>query len=224
MYNVKNNKHLFKFVVLVIFLSIALLAVQYFGTSQILHPTVVRGKILEFGALAPIAYVAVYVAASVMLVPGAPLTIAGGALFGSVFGTLYTVIGATTGATLAFLLSRFLGRDFVGVLEGERFKKLAEYDEKIEENGFGAVLFFRFVPLVPFNGLNFALGLTKVKFQDYLLGTILGIIPGTFAYVYLGDSVASLQIWNIIAAVLLLAVLSLGPVFFKRKKEAKMEI
>lgn len=180
----------------------------------------IKEKVLEFGVMAPMVYVAVYVIATFVFVPGAPLTIAGGALFGSVFGTLYTVIGATIGASLAFLLSRFLGRDFVGALEGERFKKLAEYDETIEKNGFGAVLFLRFVPLVPFNGLNFALGLTKVKFRDYVLGTIFGIIPGTFAYVYLGDSVASLRVWNIVGAVILLAALSFGAVFFKKKKRA----
>lgn len=203
------------------FLGFALLAVKYFGISQILHPAAIKEKILEFGVLAPIVYVAVYVVATLVFVPGAPLTIAGGALFGSVFGTLYVVVGATVGATLAFLLSRFLGRDFVGALEGEKFKKFARYDKKIEENGFGVVLFLRFVPLFPFNGLNFALGLTKVTSKDYFWGTLLGIIPGTFAYVYLGESLTSLNLLQIVFAVLLLIALSVGAGKLTKKKMVK---
>lgn len=217
----KNTKHFLKFAGLAVFLALAAVTVKYLGVSEILHPAMIKEKVLGFGILAPAVYIVVYAFGTLMFIPGAPLTIAGGALFGSVFGVLYVVVGATAGAILAFLLSRILGRDFVGALENEKFQKLAEYDETIEKNGFGTVLFLRFVPLVPFNGLNFALGLTKVKFRDYVLGTILGIIPGTFAYVYLGDSVASLRVWDIIGAVVLLAILSFGTIFLKRKKSVK---
>lgn len=220
----KNKKHFLKFAGLAVFLALAAATVKYFGISEIFHPAMIKEKVLEFGILAPAVYMAVYALATLVFIPGAPMTIAGGALFGSVFGTFYVVIGATAGAILAFLLSRTLGRDFVGALENGKFQKLAEYDGKIEKNGFSTVLFLRFVPLVPFNGLNFALGLTKVKFRDYALGTILGIIPGTFAYVYLGDSVASLRVWNIVGAIILLTLLTLlsfGTIFLKRKKSVK---
>lgn len=218
----KNKKHIVKFSALVIFFIVAIFIVRYFGISKILHPGMIKEKILMFGMFAPAVYVLFYAVATVVFIPGAPLTIAGGALFGSVFGTLYVVVGATIGAILAFLLARFFGRDFVGILESERWKKLGEYDKKIEENGFGAVLFFRFVPLFPFNGLNFALGLTKVKFKDYFWGTFMGIIPGTFAYVYLGDSLASLNLLQIAFAVLLLAALSLSAGKLTRKKHGKI--
>jgi uncharacterized membrane protein YdjX (TVP38/TMEM64 family) len=178
----------------------------------------IKEKILMFGMLAPFAYMLAYAVATVVFVPGAPLTIAGGALFGPIFGTLYTVVGATAGAVLAFILTRTIGRGFVGDLEGEKWKKLSKYDKKMEENGLGAVLFLRFVPLFPFNGLNFALGLTKVKFKDYFWGTIIGILPGSFAYVYLGDSLASPSVWKIALAILLLSALSFAPSFFQKRK------
>lgn len=216
--NVKNKKLILRFAALVAFFVIVWFAVEYFGISQILHSAMIKEKILMFGMLAPVVYMLVYAVATVMFVPGAPLTIAGGALFGSVFGTLYTVIGATVGAVLAFLLARYFGRGFVGALEGEKWKKLAEYDKKIEENGLGVVLFFRLAPVFPFNGLNFALGLTKVTFKDYFWGTLVGIIPGTFAYVYLGDSLASLNLIQIIFAMVLLAVLSVGAGKLIKKK------
>lgn len=203
---------------LVFFLALVAVCVKYFGVSQILHPAMIQEKILMFGMLAPFVYMVVYAAAAIMFIPGAPLTIVGGVLFGSLFGTLYTVIGATVGAALAFLLARFFGRDFVGILEGEKWKKLGEYDKKIEENGFGVVLFLRLAPIFPFNGLNFGLGLTKVTFKDYFWGTFAGIIPGTFAYVYLGDSLASLNPAQIVFAVVLLAMLSVGAGKLTKKK------
>lgn len=217
----KNKKQIAKFLALILFLILAAAGVRYFGVSQILRPAMLKEKILMFGMLAPFAYMLAYATATVMFIPGAPLTIAGGALFGSVFGTLYTVIGATVGAVLAFLLARFFGRGFVGALEGEKWKKLGEYDKKIEENGLSVVLFLRLAPVFPFNGLNFALGLTKVTFKDYFWGTLVGIIPGTFAYVYLGDSLASLNPVQIVLAVALLAALSVGAGKLTRKKQPK---
>lgn len=214
----KNKRQLIKFFGLAVFVALALAGVKYFGISQILHPGMIKEKILAFGMFAPFIYVVAYTIATVAFVPGAPLTIAGGALFGAVFGTLYTIIGATVGATLAFLLSRALGRGFVGALEGEKWKKLSEYDAKIEENGLGVVLFLRLAPIFPFNGLNFALGLTKVKFKDYFFGTLFGIIPGTFAYVYLGDSLVSLSPLKIILAILFFAAISYGASFLKKRK------
>jgi uncharacterized membrane protein YdjX (TVP38/TMEM64 family) len=87
--------------------------------------------------------------------------------------------------------------------------KLSKYEEAIQQNGFLTVLFLRFVPLFPFNGLNFALGLTSIKARDYILGTLLGIIPGTFAYVFFGDSLGTLSPLKIAVAVLGLCLLSL---------------
>jgi uncharacterized membrane protein YdjX (TVP38/TMEM64 family) len=206
----KNKKQIIKFSALVFFVATIVFFIRYLNISDVLSPSVLKEKILGFGALAGIAYTGIYAVATVLFIPGTPLTVAGGAVFGPIFGTLYTVIGATIGATLAFLLARFLGRGFVGTLESEKFKKIAEYDKKIEENGLGVVLFLRFAPLFPFNGLNFALGLTKVTFKDYFWGTLFGIIPGTFVYTYFGDSLASFNPIQIVFAVLLLVALSVG--------------
>jgi uncharacterized membrane protein YdjX (TVP38/TMEM64 family) len=141
--------------------------------------------------------------------PGTPLTLAGGALFGPVFGTLYTVVGATIGAICAFYFSRFFSGGVRSKKHDGVLSKLAVYDEAIKKNGFLTVLFLRFVPLFPFNGLNFALGLTSINVRDYALGTLLGIIPGTFAFVFFGDSLSSLSPLKIAVAVLVLCGLSL---------------
>lgn len=171
-----------------------------------------RMYITRAGALAPLLYMATYAVATVLFVPGAAITLLGGALFGLWWGTLYTVVGATIGAVVAFFIARFFGRDFFGsLIAHERFQRVRTYDTALAANGFITMLVLRLVPLFPFNALNYSLGLTSVRSRAYIIGTFLGIIPGTFAYTYFGDSLFSLDIASIaIALVLVIFVTLLG--------------
>ncbi len=137
------------------------------------------------GAAGPIVFAALYVGLTVLLVPGTIMTAAGGVLFGVALGTVLSVASATTGATVAFLIGRRLGREQVERISGRRLGKL---DDWIGRNGFLAVLYVRLIPLFPFNALNYAAGVTAVGTRSYLVGTLVGIIPGTFAYTALGAS------------------------------------
>lgn len=139
----------------------------------------------DAGPAAPVVYVAAYAVLTVLLFPGAVITAAGGALFGSLHGTLLTVVGATIGATGAFLAGRWLGREQVERLAGRRVGRL---DEWLERHGFLAILYTRLVPVVPFNVLNYAAGITGLPTRDYVVATAVGIVPGTFAYAELGHS------------------------------------
>lgn len=187
------------------------------GVLNVFQGERLKASVLGFGPLAPVIYIGFYALASLLFIPGSPITLAGGALFGPWYGTLYTLIGATIGALLAFLFSRMVGHRFLSYGTGKVSQKLQAYDEKIAANGFLAVLFLRFVPLFPFNGLNFALGFTKVSLRDYFLGTLLGIIPGTFAYVYFGDSLSMFSPIKIGGALVLMIALSLlGKLVLKR--------
>ncbi len=144
------------------------------------------------GIFAPLIFMAAYAVGTVFAFPGALLTLSGGLLFGTLVGTALVVIGATTGATLAFLLARYAGRGTV-----ERFvsgRQLEKFDRMVSGSGLSAVLFTRFVPLLPFNLLNFGWGLTGVRLRDYVIGTAIGILPGSFVYANLAGAVArSLQ-------------------------------
>ena len=179
--------------------------------------------ILGFGGYAPLLYIGFYAVASVLFIPGSPITLAGGALFGPLYGTIYTIIGATVGATCAFLFSRQVGLTFFAHKTHAVSSQLHRYNEKIAQHGFITVLFLRFVPLFPFNGLNFGLGLTKVSFKDYFFGTFLGIIPGTFAYVYFGDSLASLDLFKIVSAIVLIVIVSVAGKMFLQKSTLTKE-
>ncbi len=137
----------------------------------------------DAGILAPIVFMLVYALASVLFLPGSFLTLAGGALFGPVLGTFYNLTGATLGATLAFLISRYLASDWVEDKAGGKVKQLIK---GVEGEGWRFVAFVRLVPLFPFNLLNYALGLTKIRFLHYLVATYIFMLPGAIAYTYLG--------------------------------------
>ena len=139
--------------------------------------------IQDAGLWAPLLFMAAYAVAAVLFLPGSVLTLAGGALFGPVLGTFYNLTGATIGATLAFLIARYLASDWVADKAGGRLKQLIN---GVEGEGWRFVAFTRLVPLFPFNLLNYALGLTRIKLSHYLLATYTCMLPGAIAYTYLG--------------------------------------
>jgi uncharacterized membrane protein YdjX (TVP38/TMEM64 family) len=138
------------------------------------------------GPLAPIAFVAIYIAACVLFLPGSILTIGAGVIFGVVRGSIYVSIAATLGATAAFLVGRYFARDWIArKLEGNaKFKAI---DEAVGREGWKIVFLTRLSPVFPFNLLNYAYGLTRVTLRDYVFASWLGMIPGTILYVYIGS-------------------------------------
>lgn len=135
------------------------------------------------GMAAPFMFMLLYAAATVLFLPGSVLTLAGGAIFGPLWGTLYSLSGATLGATLAFLVSRYLASAWV---ERKVGGPLARLKQGVEAEGWRFVAFVRLVPLFPFNALNYALGLTRIRLLHYVLASYLFMLPGAFAYTYLG--------------------------------------
>lgn len=137
----------------------------------------------EAGIAGPVVFMLVYAVATVLFLPGSVLTMSGGALFGPVLGTVYNLTGATLGAALAFLVARYLASDWVERKVGGRIKQLKE---GVEKEGWRFVAFVRLVPLFPFNLLNYALGLTRIKIWHYIIASCLCMLPGAIAYTYLG--------------------------------------
>jgi uncharacterized membrane protein YdjX (TVP38/TMEM64 family) len=136
------------------------------------------------GPWGPAAFVAGYAVAVVVFVPGSLLTLAAGAIFGLLEGTILVLLGATLGSTAAFLLSRTAAREAVARrVEGDR--RFAAIDRAIERQGRRIVFLLRLSPIFPFSLLNYALGLTRVRLDDYVVASI-GMLPGTLLYVYSG--------------------------------------
>lgn len=136
------------------------------------------------GVWGPAVFIAGYAVATVAFVPGSLLTLAAGAIFGLARGTLYVFIAATVGASVAFIVSRYFLRAAIErrISGNPRF---AAIDRAVAAEGRKIVFLLRLSPVFPFNLLNYGLGLTRVRFVDYLLASV-GMLPGTLLYVYSG--------------------------------------
>jgi uncharacterized membrane protein YdjX (TVP38/TMEM64 family) len=144
----------------------------------------------SLGSVGALAFILLYIIASVAFLPGSILTLGAGVLFGVVMGSLYVFIGATIGAIAAFLVGRYWARGWVAKkIEGNR--KFQAIDEAVAREGLKIVLLTRLSPIFPFNLLNYAYGVTGVSLKDYIFGSI-GMIPGTIMYVYIGSLAGSI--------------------------------
>ena len=142
------------------------------------------GWVDGLGVWGPVIFIGGYAAATIALVPGSVLTLAAGAIFGLSKGITYVFIGATIGASMAFLLGRYIAREAIEQrLEGN--PRFAAIDRAVGHEGGKIVLLLRLSPVFPFNLLNYALGLTNVRFADYALASV-GMLPGTLLYTYYG--------------------------------------
>ena len=176
-------QQIFKILLVIGLISIVLAAAKYFNLQQYLYTSLLWVKTL--GYLAPLAFIAIYNIATILLIPGSILTIGGGAIFGLAWGSIYVLIAATLGATFAFLIGRYLSRDWVRQ-QLEKYPKFKAIESAVANSGLKIVLLTRLSPLFPFNLLNYAFGVTGVSLSDYVIGSV-GMIPGTILYVYIGS-------------------------------------
>jgi uncharacterized membrane protein YdjX (TVP38/TMEM64 family)/rhodanese-related sulfurtransferase len=173
----------------------------------------------DAGAWGPAVYMGAYALATVLSLPGALLTLAGGALFGPVWGAFYSLTGATIGATAAFAIARYAASDWVGRRAGGWTRSLID---GVETEGWRFVAFVRLVPFLPFNLLNYALGLTRIRLAHYVLASYVFMLPGALAYTYLGyagrEAMAGADhlLEKGLAALALLAAVAFLPRFVRR--------
>lgn len=177
----------------------------------------IRDVVDGAGWWGPALFVLAYAVLTVLLVPGSPLTIAAGVLFGPWLGTGLVVVGATVGATGAFVWGRRLGRDAVAGLTGDRF---ARVDGWLRDRGVLAVLYVRLVPVLPFSLLNPVAGVTGITLRDFVVGTAVGIVPGAFAFASLGGSFDDPTSPSFLGAIGLLVVLAVGAPLVDRRVRA----
>lgn len=215
-------------IAIVIGIALAIGAFFYFDLGQFLSLTALkdnRDGLLAFTeANFPAAvgiFIVTYTLVAGLSLPGAViLTLAGGFLFGAVFATVFVNIGATTGATVAFLTARYVLRDTV---EQKFGTWLSPFQEGFAKNAFHYLLTLRLIPLFPFFVVNLVSGLTRVSLGTYIAATAIGIIPGSFVYAYAGrqlgtiNSLKEIASPNVIGAFLLLGLLALVPVVYKKK-------
>lgn len=177
-------------------------------------PQSMKNYICSFGALAPVVYIFMFTVVPLTFFPDAVIAVAGGLIFGVWFGTIYTVIGAACGGTLSFFISRLYGR---GIVKKLAKGKIKWFDQGVEKRGFIFILILRFIPLIPFDVISYGAGLSKIKYKDFILATIIGVIPGVWVYTNLGDKSAHLFSIEFFKAVAILILLMLVSYFVKKK-------
>lgn len=179
-----------------------------------ISPEKLKGWILSLGVLAPVVYVLLYSFRPFILFPASILSLAGGLAFGPLYGTLLTISGATFGAILAFIFSRKIGARKWQTRSG---KKVETIQKNLEKNGFLVVLLLRLIPLFHFDLISYVAGVSKIRLLHFSLGTLIGIIPGTFAYNFLGSSTTSGSTEIVLIAITFFAILTILPIVFRKR-------
>ena len=175
--------------ILLALLLMAFLGLRYTEAAEYLSKEGMQALISGFGLFAPVVHVLVYTLGTTALVPATFFTLIGAVVFGKSLGSIYNLLGATGGAALSFLAARYLGRDFAARwLRG----KLRYLDTRAERHGFIVISYLR-LAYTPFAPLNYAAGLTRIRFLDYLWGSVLGMLPSILIFTAFMDELTNLR-------------------------------
>jgi uncharacterized membrane protein YdjX (TVP38/TMEM64 family) len=204
-------KQLVLLVVLLAGITCAVIWRSYLSVHQI------QAFVIGLGRWGPVVFLLLYAIGPAFLVPGLPFDLAAGILFGPLWGTCYSLVGGTVGATVAFLAARTVGRDWT---EEKLSGPLKKIKEGVDKGGWEFVAFVRLVPVIPFNLLNYALGLTRIRLVPYVLASFVFMAPATAVYVYAGwaggealtgEGTVSETAWRVFFALTALGCLAVLP-------------
>ncbi len=197
-------------------------AMTVWGFSLGITVESLRAWIAWFGIWAPISFAVLYAVATVAMVPGGIFDLIGGALFGPVLGSAVDLLGGTLGAALAFLVARYIARNWAEARAGPRLQGIMR---SVDDEDWRFVAFVRLVPVFPFTIVNYLLGITRIPFSRYVLATLVFMAPSTVAYTWIGhagrQAIAG-DTQNIQYALLMLALVAVVlilPRFIKRLRE-----
>jgi uncharacterized membrane protein YdjX (TVP38/TMEM64 family) len=182
----------------------------------------IRGFILGYGTWAPIIYIVVYALRSVALVvPAGILSFAGGLAFGKALGFLCIVIGSEAGACLAFMVCRIFGRPSVERFSWFRSGKIHDLDASSEANGFKTILYLRLMLIFPFDPINIAAGLSRIRFRDFALASFIGLIPASYIEAVLGSSLGNFRSPDFIFAAIAWVLMITVSFLYKKRRSRK---
>ena len=173
------------------------------------------------GILAPIIYVVLYTIGTLLILPSTPLNLTGGAIFGIWWGTIWTAVAAVIAAIVAFAFTRTVGKDIIAQKFAGRWEAI---DAEIRLGGLFYMFSIRLLPIIPYGLVNFAAGLTSIRWRDYIIGTLLGTVPGVLPFVMMGSGFTALSEGNILPllfAFTLTGMLDGGATWYRRRRQFK---
>lgn len=209
-----------------VFLAITLLLLfllfVFTPLKVVFDATLFKSFIKQYQGYVEILFITIYSGLTVIGVPGTILTIVGGCLFGLWHGTLISIISATVGAFFAFLTARYLLQDFAQ-RKFSKNKQLSRFQTAVLKQPFSFVLTTRLIPISPFNLVNYLFGLTSINWFDYTFATFIGVIPGSFAYTWIGvsgeEAMNGGDRLSFFFALTFLALLSIIPLVYRKKQK-----
>jgi uncharacterized membrane protein YdjX (TVP38/TMEM64 family) len=174
----------------VVFISFLVLIIGLIVLFEILGYDVkaedIRQYVKDFGVWAPLIFIILY-SLGTFFIPATPFMLAAGILFGFQYGLIYTVVSGLLSSTIVFIISRKLGKTWVEkILEHKYLKYLNKYNQRLERGAIWDIMLLRMTPIMPFNALNVLMGVSRITTRDYIIGTLLGLIPSNVLTVYVG--------------------------------------
>jgi uncharacterized membrane protein YdjX (TVP38/TMEM64 family) len=201
--------------------AIAIIAiVLYIGPDTIINdyrnvtPHGIREFVLSYGAFSESIYVLMQAFRPFTFLPATPFTIAGGYIFGHASGLLLSTLGTTLAAVISFSISRYLFRDYI---KNKLSGRYAGIGERFDKSGIFVIAAMRVVPVIPFDAVSYLAGVSSIGFMDYLIGTVLGELPGAFVLTMLGSNIKNVKSPMFLISLALAALLILGPELYRRK-------
>ena len=187
------KKNLIKILIAVGIIAAVYFVLRYYGITehiQLENVPKIKTWVESFGVIAPLIYIGLYLLSTVFFLPGFPVTVLAGFVFGPLWGVFYASLASIISIACAFLVARYVARDLVEgwVKDNAQFRKI---DEQVEEQGWRILMFTRLVPLFPFNLQNYAYGLTSIRFSTFVFVSAIFMLPGTIALVMLGGAFVS---------------------------------
>ncbi len=183
-------------------------------------PSNIKTFVLQFGKIAPLIFIIIYTLRSVIpIIPVGFLSLIGGSLFGTWWGTIYILTGAVTGATVAFLIARYWGKSIIGRIKWVHRDDVRKINNRIAKNGFQFIFIIRLIPFFQYDVINYGAGFSKMKFQHFIIGSFIGMIPGGFIRAFVGNSlndIFSVQTASFLVVFLLLILI---PIIYRAKKK-----
>lgn len=177
----------------------------------------------QAGIWAPIIYIVLYTIGTLLILPSTPLNLSGGAIFGVWWGTLWTTVAAVIAAIVAFAFTRTVGREMVAQRLAGRWEAI---DAEMRQGGLFYMFAIRLLPLIPYGIVNFAAGLTSIRFRDYLIGTLLGTVPGVLPFVMMGSGLQALSQGDVIPilfALTLTGILVGVSTWYRRRRQSPVQ-
>jgi uncharacterized membrane protein YdjX (TVP38/TMEM64 family) len=209
---------------LVVMLVTVFFIVMTYILQRVVEVESLKNYISSFGEWIPLALlIMIILASSIGLIFMVPVAIAA-VLLDIRTALVISLTGLIIGAAISFFAARYIGRDYVERRFINHIKWLKDYDHHLEKNGFLTIFLIRLITFIPFEIVNIAAGLSRVRFVPYILGTILGITPGTIICIYFVRSTDDFFSWNFVISSILMALFSVVPLLFRKVREVVFNI